>query len=214
MKRWLQSFLGPFAIATVVALLIRLFLIENFRISSDSMFPNLLNGDLVFVSKYDFNLHLPFSTYEIIHFRSPRRSEVVAFTLPDHGTETYVKRVVAVEGDSIAIQKGVVVVNGTPVRYAPFEATRPVKNLVWEELGEGVKYLVEAQDNEKDYGPVNVPNGQFFALGDNRKESGDSRVWGPIPCSCLKGRVALVWLSFDPQGGVRKGRSGLRVNEL
>jgi signal peptidase I len=207
--------------ATVFALLIRLFLLEDFRIASPSMYPSLITGDLVFVSKFDFNLHLPFSTYEIVRFRSPRRSEIVAFSLPDRGRETYVKRVVAVEGDKVAIQKGVLIINGVPVRYRSFSGTviQPSDkklHLTWEETEPGIKYPIQIADRDpgKDYGPVDVPTGHFFALGDNRTESNDSRVWGPIPYSCLNGRVALIWLSLNPQGGLRKGRSGIWVSEL
>ena len=184
------------------------------------MYPNLLSGDLVFVSKFDFNLHLPFSTYEIVRFRRPRHSEVVVFSLPDRGMEGFVKRVVAVEGDKVAIKDGTLVVNGTPVRSQLFNgAVLPSEkqfHLSWEEEEPGVKYLIQVPDhkNGKDYGPVDVPTGHFFVLNDNREDLNDSRVWGPIPNSCLKGKVALVWLSVSPTGGIRKDRTGLRVNSL
>ena len=70
------------------------------------------------------------------------------------------------------------------------------------------------KEKESDYGPVEVPPGHFFAMGDNRGESRDSRIWGPVPRSCLKGLVSYVWLSLDGAGGLRKDRSGLWVNAL
>src|SRR4051812_27461601 len=99
----LKRLLGVFFWATFLALSIRLFVIEDYRLFSDSMAPSLLSGDLIFVSKPTFNLRLPFSSYELVKFRRPRRGEIVAFALPDHGLETYVKRVVATEGDEVSI---------------------------------------------------------------------------------------------------------------
>jgi signal peptidase I len=213
MKRWIQRFAVAFGIATFVALFLRLAVVENFRITSESMSPALQPGDLVLVSKYHFNLHLPFSTYEVARFRDPRRGEVVAFSLPDRGMETFVKRVVAIGGDKVALKGGILVVNGVPARYLVPPAASP--DTVFEVV-DGVRYPIRRADlrMEKDYGPVDVPTGHFFALGDNRAESNDSRTWGPIPYSCLQGKVEVVWLSWDPLRGFHKDRTGTWVNVI
>jgi len=194
--------LKSFLVATAAALSLRFFVFEDFRISSNSMVPNLLKGDLVLVSKSAFSLKLPFTSIELVRTGQPHRSEVVAFSLPERGSDTYVKRIVALGGDRIEIREGVLWINGEMAGYRDALDTE-----VEESLPGAKPYRITR--NEKalpDYGPVDVPAGHFFALGDNRSDSVDSRTWGPIPFSCLKGKVALIWLSVENSGGVRPQR--------
>jgi signal peptidase I len=188
MRHWLKSLLGALMVATAFALVFRLFVCEDLRIKTDGMTPGLLPGDLVFVSKFTYNLHLPFSSFELLKRRPPRRGEVVAISVPDRGTATSVKRVVAIEGDRLEIRKGILILNGVPLKGQP------------------------ALAGEKDYGPVDIPAGHFFALSDNRAQLDDSRTWGPVPYSCLLGKVRIVWLSKGTDGGLRKERIGLKVD--
>ena len=201
------SYRRVFLFATLVALFTRLVLWEGFRITSGSMFPTLHTGDLVFVSKSAFNIHVPFSNFTLVTLRAPEKGEVVIFSLPDHSLETMVKRVIATEGDRVAFQDGVLYVNDIAAEYQPLQ-TRPLyfEKFPW------TSYPVQrTEDTMKDFGPVEVPKGHFFVLGDNRAESVDSRAWGPIPTSCLKGRVALVWLSLSSTGKILSDRVGLWV---
>lgn len=180
-----------FFFATVAALAVRLFIVEDYRIASSSMAPRLLRGDLVFIFKGAFNIRLPFSTYEVFKIRRPQRGEIVAFTLPDRGLDTFVKRVVGLEGDQIEIRNGVLYINQVASKYTPEK-----EQLFVEESALGGKYQVFWDSQKlKDFGPINVPKNHFFALGDNRIESIDSRAWGPVPYSCLKGKLGFVWLS-------------------
>lgn len=180
-----------FFFATVAALAVRLFILEDYRIASNSMSPSLTQGDLVFILKGAFNIRLPFSTYEVVKFRRPERGEVVAFTLPDRGLNTFVKRVIGVEGDQIEIRSGVLYVNQVPSKY-----TLEKGDLFSEATPSGNTQRVHwASDKLKDFGPIDVPKNHFFALGDNRLDSIDSRTWGPVPYSCLKGKLGFVWLS-------------------
>ena len=190
--------------AVVVSLFVRLFVFEDYRIISESMEPNLLTGDLVFVSKYNFSLHIPFSNFELLKFARPTHSSVVAFSRPEAITKTLVKRIVALEGDRVAIINGALRVNGAEAKY------RSENGSVFEEMG-GISYPILPENSSQNFGPVDVPKGHFFALGDNRIDSADSRQWGPVPFSCLKGKVALVWLSLDKDGHVRGDRMGVRV---
>jgi signal peptidase I len=191
-----------FAVATVAALLVRAFVLEAFRIASPSMSPTLLVGDLVFVEKYAFGVRLPFSTYELFNFRKPSRGEVVAFTLPDRGLDVFVKRVVAIEGDTVEFRGGKLVLNGV-------EATYALKNKAFLERhpGTAVEFPISSLVPEEfRFGPVAIPAGHFFALGDNREHSADSRDWGPVPYRCMRGRVGWIGFSVDPDRGIRTGR--------
>lgn len=198
-----KNIIQAFVISTVTALALRLFVLEDYRISSDSMKPTLLSGDLVLVSKSAFNLRFPFTSFELARTGSPERSDIVAFTVPEKGPETFIKRVVAVGGDRVEIKSGLLWINNIPAAYSPSE---DVENLT-ESPEPGKSYQVSlGKMGSYQYGPVDVPKDHFFALGDNRSESLDSRLWGPIPYSCLKGRVALVWLSVGDQGSIRPQR--------
>ncbi len=202
-----KNYVSLFVWATAVALVIRFFLVEDYRIFSDSMAPGLLSGDLIFVSKSNYNVRLPFSSYEIFKIRRPRRGEVVAFALPDTGLDTYVKRVVAIEGDEVAIRNGLLTVNGKPLDVRNGSETSA--HLRWESAEKGEPYPIVWEEGQiRDYGPVTIPVGHFFVLGDNRVKSVDSRSWGPIPYSCLKGKVSLIWLSLGTNGSWRTERMG------
>lgn len=197
-----KTALKSFLIATLVALGTRFFIFEQFRISSNSMSPNLLKGDLVLVSKSAFSTKLPFTSIELFQTGQPARSDIVAFSVPERGTDTYVKRIVALGGDRVEIKEGVLWINGEMAQYmetsdSEIEESWPAKNT----------YRIKKAENPMpDYGPVDIPKGYFFALGDNRLDSVDSRTWGPIPYSCLKGKVALIWLSVGSSGDLRPQR--------
>ena len=184
-----------FLVATGAALFVRVFIVEDYRIASNSMFPNLTSGEVVFVSKSAFNLRFPFSALEIIKFSYPKRSQIVAFTLPDRNSATYVKRVVAVAGDRLEVRAGDLYINGQLSNYQ--EPSKPQRQLTqskavikFEQISGNRHYLIQQdQEHIQNYGPVDIPAEHFFVMGDNRLESVDSRVWGPVPYSCLKGLV-------------------------
>lgn len=132
----------------------------------------------------------------------------MAFTVPDRGIETFVKRVVAVEGDKVQIKDGVLTVND---QNAGLGTTDEEEKKV-ERLSNGLEHPIHVgKEKMKDFGPIDVPKGHFFVLGDNRNESVDSRTWGPVPYSCLKGRLGFVWLSIGKGGELRTDRIGLAV---
>ena len=208
-RKQLKSLSGLFLICTLAALLLRLWVIESYRVVSESMAPTLLTGDLIMVSKPNFSLRFPFSTYEIMKFRGPIRGELVAFSLPEHPIETFVKRVIAIEGDRVSIENGTLRLNGQPSDYRVDELQA---NGYEETVGENHYKILQSPEMVKDYGPIDIPKNHFFVLGDNRNDSVDSRTWGPIPRSCLNGKIHLVWFSLKKDTGVRKERTLLKVN--
>lgn len=197
-----KNVIKSFLFATLTALAVRLFVVEDFRISSDSMNPSLLKGDLILVSKSAFNLTIPFSSFELFRTGKPNRTDVAAFTVPEQGTDTYVKRIVAIEGDRVELKAGALWVNGETAQYDQLS-----NGEIEERWPGGKSYRIKKGEKQlADYGPVDIPKDHFFALGDNRSDSVDSRVWGPIPYSCLRGRVALIWLSVASSGNLRPTR--------
>jgi signal peptidase I len=187
----MKKILRTIGFVTVLAFGVRLLLVESFTIASESMAPGLHRGDWVLATKYDYNVHLPFSAFELVKFRRPSRGEVVVFSLPDHGIETFIKRVVGVSGDILAIKQGMVWVNGKPAAYVP--ALSASSSFVAELLPEAQPFKIQwEKTNREDYGPIDVPKDHFFALSDNRNDYSDSRTWGPVPYSCLAGRLKLV----------------------
>jgi signal peptidase I len=197
-----RKFISLFVLATGIALGVRLFIVESYRITTDSMKPALLTGDMVLASKLVYNFHLPFSNFEIFRLRSPLPGEVVAFALPDEGLKVFVKRVVATEGDTVEIKDGKLWINSVAAKYS-------TQNGMEEEtLANGTTHFIDwDRQQTKPFGPVDVPKDHFFALGDNRGASIDSRSWGPVPKSCLKGKAKWVWISKEPQSWLRLART-------
>jgi signal peptidase I len=134
------------------------------------------------------------------------KGEIVAFSLPEHPLDSFVKRIVAVEGDTLQIVDGVLKVNQHLAEYTPVVGGDLSHVNEKNEWGE---YIISQGNNSvRDYGPIDIPKGHFFVLGDNRSDSLDSRTWGPIPYSCLNGRAEMVWLSVQSSTGIRTERIG------
>lgn len=192
-----KKILKAFFLSTLFALSIRLFLIEDYRITSNSMAPTLFKGDLVLVYKAAFNLRLPYSNFELLRTGTPQRSDIVAFSLPDEPSQAFIKRIIAVGGDKVEIKEGELWINSTKLEY---QTIGSAQDQFQEEFPSGKRNLVSLnKESLKNYGPIDIPSGHFFVLGDNRNESIDSRIWGPLPVSCLKGKLAWTWFSFANQ---------------
>lgn len=192
-----------------MALFLRAFVLEDMRVISDSMTPNLLEGDLIFLNKLSLGLRIPMSGFVLARFSNPKRGDILAFDVPGEGPTTYVKRVVAVGGEKIEIVKGQLVISGHPYSYRPTSSSD-----VWVEsqTTDAPGHLVRWENREQqNFGPVEVPPGYFFAMGDNRSHSLDSRQWGPVPTSAAEGRAVWIWFSLTTEGAVRWDRVGKRI---
>jgi signal peptidase I len=198
--------------AITVALLIRFFVVEAYRIPSPAMKPTLEPGDTIFVSKWPFGLRVPGLDQPLTRGQLPRRGDVVIFSMPQDPRRDYIKRVIALPGDQIAMKKGQAILNGKTLRVDP-ATTQPCTE---ERVPEGRAYGVCAESPLiDDFGPETVPQNHVFVVGDFRAreraveiKTRDRRPkgWGMVPVGSLKGRALWVWLSVEPQAaGMNSG---------
>jgi signal peptidase I len=187
----------------LIVLLIRSFLFEPFRIPSDSMMPTLLDGDFIFVSKYAYGLRLPVLNNKVVELGEPRRGDVIVFRLPSDPATNYIKRLVGLPGDHIAVRNRQLFVNGKPV---PVELTGVYQGHGHTGARVGIEHLGEIEHDvlfiperyTRDYDEV-VPAGHYFFMGDNRDNSRDSRFpeVGFVPERNLVGKAVRIWLNWD-----------------
>lgn len=202
-------------IAILVAVLFRSFLFQAFVIPSGSMKPNLLIGDYLFVSKYDYGYSrysFPFGLFGLFNdkrafYKEPKRGDVVVFKYPSNPSEDFVKRIIGLPGDKIQVTGGIVYLNNKPLqdKVIKEEVVDGVKYTVLEEtLPEGKKFKIY-KDYSVLYNPANntpayyVEKDHYFAMGDNRDNSMDSRFQnvGQIPKENLEGKAKVIFFSID-----------------
>lgn len=201
-----------------VVLLLRSFLVEPFRIPSGSMMPTLLIGDFILVNKFAYGLRLPVLNTRFLEIGQPQRGDVFVFRYPLEPSIDYIKRVVGVPGDEIYYHHKQLYVNGVPmaledrgVYQGEGAAARQAYSMRFEENLTQVEHDVLVVPMTPDYpsgcqvlarGPVVVPPGHYFAMGDNRDNSNDSRCWGLVPEANLVGKAFAIWMNWD---GERQG---------
>ncbi|MBL3588465.1 MAG: signal peptidase I [endosymbiont of Escarpia spicata] len=194
-------------------LILRSFLVEPFRIPSGSMMPTLLVGDFILVNKFAYGIRLPVLNKKVIDLGSPERGDVVVFRYPKNPAIDYIKRVVAVPGDTIYYRMKTLYINGKPMSQTPVGvysgsgggaretgSMKSVENLA------GVEHAILAHPMAGDFamgcnvlirGPITIPEGHYFAMGDNRDNSNDSRCWGLVPDQNLVGKAFGIWMNWD-----------------
>jgi signal peptidase I len=191
----------------LIVLLIRSFLFEPFRIPSDSMMPTLLDGDFIFVNKYAYGLRLPVINSKIVAIGEPQRGDVIVFRLPADPSTNYIKRLVGLPGDHIAVRDDQLYVNGQKIDVqlnglyqgvGQSGARNPGARLGTERLGEATHQVLYQNRRPPDYDQV-VPEGHYFFMGDNRDNSQDSRFdrVGFVPERNLVGKAVRIWLNWD-----------------
>jgi signal peptidase I len=198
-RDWAQSFL----IAIVLVVVIRTFLIENFRIPSGSMERTLLIGDFLLVNKLAYGAEVPFTGQHLPPLERPRRRDIVVFRYPLDLRTHFIKRVVGVPGDTLAMHDGALVVNGV-LQAEPYAIHNDVggdpaeDEFRWQLPYEvhGAAASVEDHPSRNNWGPLVVPQKSYFVLGDNRDNSSDSRYWGFVPERLLEGRPIVVSFSY------------------
>jgi len=199
----------------------RQLLAEAFRIPSGSMEPTLLVGDWLFVNKLRLGPHVPFTSHSLPGYASPKRGDVAVFISPpqdvsirispDEVTPTLVKRIVGVAGDTLLMRHGQLTVNGTAVpspnsfSLPDDVADEPQSIFAWQHQIEirGSRFGAPIETPSlHEWGPLVVPAGTFFMMGDNRDNSVDSRYYGPVPRANFRGTPMFVYYSYDPESGV------------
>jgi len=187
----------------LVVLVIRSFLLEPFRIPSDSMMPTLFDGDFIFVNKYAYGLRLPVTNTKIVEIGTPSRGDVIVFRLPTDPSINYIKRLVGLPGDHVVVRNNQVFINGSPMQqtldgkysdtHGYFEA-----QLANEQLGEVKHTVMFTQDRNATNYEAQVPAGHYFFMGDNRNNSQDSRFpqVGFVPEQNLVGRAVRIWMNW------------------
>ena len=193
-----REYAEAFGMALILALLIRSFVVQAFKIPSGSMVPTLQVGDHILVNKFIYGIRLPITETLLIPLRAPQRGDVVVFVYPVDPSKDFIKRVVGVSGDVIQIRDKHVYVNG-------------------QERDESQAYFADGSirhgsSPRDNYGPVTVLPGHIFVMGDNRDRSYDSRFWGFVDLSDVKGKAFLIYWSLDGDGHwVRWDRIGERI---
>jgi len=200
-RKLLRDYGGAILVAVIVALFIRFFVIEAYRIPSIAMKPTLEPGDTVFVTKWPYGLRFPGSEESMNSGISPKPGEIVVFSPPMDSSRDYIKRVIGVAGDTVEIKKGRVILNKQEITVANSAG----KNAICgnEMIGEASYGVCWDPPVQEDFGPEKVPEKHVFVLGDLRSQTPDSKKnknWGLIPVSSLKGQALLIWLSIEPPG--------------
>jgi signal peptidase I len=201
-------------VALILAIFIRTFFIQAYKIPSGSMEPTLLIGDHILVNKILYGLRMPDSLFGLqipglpygrylFHIESVHRGDVVVFVFPPDRSKDFIKRVIGIAGDTIQVKDGAVWLNGEkmPDPHGHFEVATAERS------------SASPRDN---FGPITVPPGKLFMMGDNRDRSYDSRFWGFVDDDDVEGRATIIYWSWDSEGSsiipIRWNRFGMIVH--
>ena len=214
---WYVDLSKSFFPVILAVLVLRSFIVEPFRIPSESMAPTLLKGDFILVNKFTYGLRLPVLNAKMIGNNLPQRGDVVVFRYPPDPAVAYIKRVVGLPGDRVAYHGKQISINGQPAALTPLpnDPAMPGYLQFDEQLGETkhrIQILADGrwglagfwsglQPRRDPDGAVGwdyqVPPGHYFMMGDNRDNSSDGRVWGPVPEENLIGKAFFIWMNWD-----------------
>lgn len=158
---------------------------QAFKIPSGSMIPTLQIGDHILVNKFIYGVRLPFTDIVLVPIRTPQHGDVIVFRFPEDKEKDFIKRVIGVPGDTIQVKNKVLFVNGQAQNesYAIYDRS----------------FSPPGMSERDNFGPVSVPEHAYFVMGDNRDHSLDSRFWGFVDFSELKGKAFLIYWSWDSE---------------
>lgn len=173
-------------IAVVIALFIRTFIVQAFKIPSGSMLETLQIGDQILVNKFIYGVKIPFTNGKtLIRVKDPQRNDIVVFKYPEDPSKDYIKRVIAVGGDTLQIVNKKLYVNDKLITDQPWAQYKDARILPGQ---------ITARDNLR---KITVPENKLFVMGDNRDNSHDSRFWGLVDLSEVRGEAMIIYWSWD-----------------
>lgn len=180
-KGIIREYAEAIFIALLLALFIRTFIVQAFKIPSGSMEPTLMIGDHILVNKFIYGIKIPFIRKTILPIKKPERGDVIVFIFPKDESKDFIKRVIGLPGDTIEIKNRKIYINGKLFHD---------KYGYYDENPGGSLYQMD------NFGPTVVPEGHYFVMGDNRNHSYDSRYWGFVPEENIKGKAFIVYFSW------------------
>ena len=186
-KSTAREYFESILVAVVLALFVRTFVFQAFKIPTGSMKPNLLVGDHLLVNKFIFAPAASGLERALLPMRQIRRGDIIVFKFPEEPDRDFIKRTIGLPGDTIELKNQTVIVNGQPLVEPYAHYLFPPADVTH----------TDGFDLRRKYGPVTVPEGHYFMMGDNRDDSQDSRFWGFLPQSYVKGRALFIYWSFD-----------------
>ena len=206
-RQWWRREIRPLLVLALVLFSIRSSLADWNDVPSGSMQPTILIGDRIFVNKLAYDLKVPFTTWHLAQWSNPQCGDIVVFFSPHDGTRL-VKRVVGLPGDTVELRNDQLVINGKSVDYDPLpagiscqlpESEREQSIFATEKLPTRAHAVmaIPRLPAKRTFGPIRVPAGQYFMMGDNRDNSFDSRYFGPVERQQIVGKATAVVMSFD-----------------
>lgn len=181
-KKFFKEYVEPIALAILIALFIRAFIIQAFKIPSSSMEPTLWVGDHLLVNKFIYGIRIPYSdkifgkSKKFFEWKKPQRGDVIVFIFPKDRSKDFIKRVIATEGEKVEIIRNKIYINDQLMKDPWGHFSMPRSSI-------------------EDYAPVKVPSGSLFVMGDNRDNSQDSRFWGFVNVEEVKGKAFIIYFS-------------------
>ncbi|HEU4563369.1 MAG TPA: signal peptidase I [Gemmatimonadaceae bacterium] len=203
---WMRSV----TVALLLFFVIRSFLVEAFKIPTGSMENTLLVGDFLLVNKAVYGAEVPLTGKRLPAFEQPQRGDIIVFEWPKDRSKNFVKRIIGIPGDTLEMRNGEVWRNGHPLQERYVLHTEPGTDRGSEEFSWQRDWLIRRatassgdHPSRNNWGPLIVPESNYFVLGDNRDNSYDSRYWGFVPDSLVKGKPLFVYYSYE-RGGERR----------
>ena len=199
-----REYFESLVVAVLLALFVRTWVFQAFKIPTGSMEQNLLIGDHLIVNKMEFGPAPTALERALLPARAVRRGDVVVFKYPVDPERDFIKRVVGLPGDRLEMHRKKIYINGQPLDETYTQFLEPPS----------ASGPPRTEDVREEYGPVNVPADQYFMMGDNRDNSQDSRYWGFLPRSYVKGKALFIYYSFEEGASITRALRATRWERL